>query len=188
MTPSMHASRFPSLRSLHAQSLGTLAHLALEQIDWDVTEPRDLTAALNKQQPRLASFTGETIELIGHCLEQETCQQLFDREATLQRLEAQENDELILEREVPFSCEIDQNLLNGIIDRLVLLNRSGSAVAAEVIDFKTDQFSGSALDAAEKHREQLESYRKAVSRTWGIEPTMIALRILLVRSGEVITL
>ena len=188
MTPSMHASRFPSLRSLHAQSLGTLAHLALEQIDWAVAEPRDLTAELKKQQPRLESFTGETLELIGHCLEQETCQQLFDRESTLQRLGAQEDDELILEREVPFSCEVDQNLLNGIIDRLVLLVRGGDAVAAEVIDFKTDQFSGSALDAAEKHREQLESYRMAVSRTWGIDPAMIALRILLVRSGEVITL
>jgi len=57
-----------------------------------------------------------------------------------------------------------------------------------VIDFKTDQIFSSARETAEKHRQQLESYRDAVSRTWGIDLDRISTRIALVRTGEVVSL
>ncbi|MDE0960005.1 MAG: UvrD-helicase domain-containing protein [Planctomycetota bacterium] len=187
-TPSQHAYWFPTEGSYRAQSLGTLAHLALEQIDWGVPKAKDLQAILKKEQPRLDRFANDTIELVDHCLGLDEVQQLFDPDATRLRLGFEEGDQLALEREVPFSCEVDNELLNGIIDRLVILERNSVAVAAEVIDFKTDRISSTAKEAVEKHREQLEYYRIAVSRTWAIDEQKIAMRILLVRSGEVVTL
>ena len=78
--------------------------------------------------------------------------------------------------------------MNGIIDRLVILKRDGRPMAAEVIDFKTDQINESSQQTAEKHADQMESYRLAVSSTWGIEPDRIDCRVLLVKSGELVTL
>jgi ATP-dependent exoDNAse (exonuclease V) beta subunit len=94
----------------------------------------------------------------------------------------------VLEREVPFCCNTGDDLLNGIIDRLVILERDGRPIAAEVIDFKTDQINESSQQTAEKHADQMESYRLAVSKTWGIETDRIDCRVLLVKSGELVTL
>ena len=143
---------------------------------------------LAREYPRLVQFIDEAVPLLRHALGEQGLQEILDREATGQRLGQQDGDQIVLEREVPFCCKLGEDVLNGIIDRLVILERNGQPIAAEVIDFKTDQISGSAQETADKHRDQLESYRSAVSRTWGIDPDRISTRIALIQNGAVVNL
>ncbi|MGE4618871.1 MAG: UvrD-helicase domain-containing protein [Planctomycetota bacterium] len=187
-SPSRQDYFFPTETSFRSKSLGTLAHHALETLEWSSQYPADLDQILATRHPRLAPYCKEAADLIRHALEQEELQSILDQTATGQRLGLQQGDQLILEREIPFSCEIQQEIVHGIIDRLVILIRNGQPMAAEVIDFKTDHVSDSAQATAQKHAEQLESYRTAVSMTWGIDHDNIETKIVLIRTGEVVNL
>jgi len=187
-SPSQHIALFPTEESFRARSIGTLTHNALEILDWSAELPADVEQLLVRQNPRLTEYIESSLQLLRPALEEDELVAILDRQATGVRLGEEEGDRLVLEREVPFSCQLDQELLNGIIDRLVILERNGKPIAAEVIDFKTDQIFSSARETAEKHRQQLESYRDAVSRTWGIDLDRISTRIALVRTGEVVNL
>jgi len=61
-------------------------------------------------------------------------------------------------------------LLNGSIDRLVLVRQSGRLTAAEVIDFKTDTVTNPTqlLELTEFYRPQLEAYKEAAERITGL--------------------
>ena len=186
-SPSKHTALFSSENSFRARSIGTLIHGALEALDWSAELPADIEQILASQHPRLSNDIEASLQILRAALDEDLVT-ILDRHATGVRLGLEDGDEIVLEKEVPFSCEMGADILNGIIDRLVILERNGQPIAAEVIDFKTDQISGSAQQTAEKHRDQLESYRSAVSRTWGIDPDSISTRIALVRSGEVVNL
>ena len=71
-------------------------------------------------------------------------------------------------RERPFAIRDGNAILNGKIDRLVLLYDGDHIVAADVVDYKSDMLSADdprAVDArAEIYRPQLEAYRLATSR------------------------
>lgn len=182
-SPSKHTAIFSTEEALRARSIGTLVHGALEVLDWNTELPADIEQILTRQNPRLSGDIEAALQILRSALDEDLIA-ILDRDATGVRLGQEEGDVLVLEKEVPYSCDSG----NGIIDRLVILEREGQPIAAEVIDFKTDQISGSAQETAEKHRHQLESYRSAVSSTWGIEPSSISTRVALVRSGEVVNL
>ncbi|MGE4631856.1 MAG: UvrD-helicase domain-containing protein [Planctomycetota bacterium] len=187
-SPSKHTAFFSTAKSSRARSIGTLAHFALELLDWNAELPPEMDQILAREYPRLVQFIDEAVPLLRHALGEQGLKEILDREATGQRLGQQDGDQIVLEREVPFCCKLGEDVLNGIIDRLVILERNGQPIAAEVIDFKTDQISGSAQETADKHRDQLESYRSAVSRTWGIDPDRISTRIALIQNGAVVNL
>jgi len=187
-TPSHSTSFFTTDDSFRARSMGTLAHLAMEQIEWGAEEPDQLREVMLKEEPRIQHFFDESIEIVRHALQQECVKDLFDLQSARNRLGCQEGDEIVAEREIPFSCEMDGALFSGIIDRLVLRFHDQLPVAAEVIDFKTDRIAGDAVETASRHREQLESYRQAVNTIWKIDPQQIDLKVVLIRSGDIVSL
>lgn len=187
-TPSQHSATFSSEASFRARSIGTLVHFAFEQLEWAADLPPDIEELLSREYPRLSPFIEETVKLLAEAVQERGLRATLDRTETEQRLGKCDGDQLVLEREVPFCCNNGDDLLNGIIDRLVILERDGRPIAAEVIDFKTDQINQSSQQTAEKHADQMESYRLAVSKTWGIETDRIDCRVLLVKSGELVTL
>ena len=92
-------------------------------------------------------------------------------------------------REHPFAIKDGDQILSGAIDRLVLIKRSGQLLAADILDFKTDELPAS--DAAalatrtDFYRPQLEAYRRAVAKLLRLKPEHIGARIVFLNSGIV---
>ncbi len=97
-----------------------------------------------------------------------------------------------VQNERRFAMREDDAVLTGFIDRLVLIQRDGAVVAADVTDYKTDAISkGSrpALEArVEYYRPQLAAYCRAVERFTGLASDRIAARLVFLEPGEVVDL
>jgi ATP-dependent exoDNAse (exonuclease V) beta subunit len=83
----------------------------------------------------------------------------------------------------------DGELMSGVIDRLVLLYHPTdySLLAADIIDYKTDDVSdrASVERRVDFYREQILAYRCAVSSLYRIPQSQISARLLFVNSGDV---
>jgi ATP-dependent exoDNAse (exonuclease V) beta subunit len=94
-----------------------------------------------------------------------------------------------VEQELPFLHRMTDGILQGYIDRLVLVEESGRVVAAEVLDFKTDYIDASdphALDDRVAHyRPQIDAYRTAVAARYGLNLDRISGKLLFLRLGVV---
>jgi ATP-dependent exoDNAse (exonuclease V) beta subunit len=88
-----------------------------------------------------------------------------------------------------FAIRDGDQLLTGFIDRLVLLEEAGQVVAAEIIDFKTDQFDGEdPQQLASKiafYTPQLRAYQRAVGQMTDCPPERIVATLLFVEAGIV---
>jgi len=92
-------------------------------------------------------------------------------------------------RERPFALREGDGILSGKIDRLVVLYDGDRAVAADLIDFKTDRVSAEepqSLEARVEHyRPQLEAYRRATARLLGLDEAQVSARLAFVEAGVV---
>lgn len=94
-----------------------------------------------------------------------------------------------VERELPFLHRVPDGILQGYIDRLVLVENSGRVEAAEVLDFKTDYIDESEPHALDDrvayYRPQIDAYRTAVASRYGLGLDHISGKLLFLRSGVV---
>lgn len=97
---------------------------------------------------------------------------------------------LRVERERSFVLLQSGELVQGTIDRLVLLSVHGRLVAADVVDFKTDRFAGERhawIEARRAHYgPQLHEYRNAVMSCFGLGSAQISTRLLLLEADAVV--
>jgi ATP-dependent exoDNAse (exonuclease V) beta subunit len=87
---------------------------------------------------------------------------------------------------VVWEREGKREVLNGTFDRVVVArDGKGKAVAAEVVDFKTDRFEGEKEknEREEYYRPQLEAYAEAVSKLTGLDREKVTTRIAWVWDG-----
>ncbi len=93
---------------------------------------------------------------------------------------------LDLWRERPFAVRVDDELLTGLFDRVVIdLDAAGKARTAALIDFKTDRLGErhEYLDAAvARYRPQVEAYRQALAVLLAMQPSRIAATLLFVEA------
>ena len=88
---------------------------------------------------------------------------------------------------VPAGDELE--LMEGVIDRLILVYKDGVLVAADIIDFKTDTVAKGELPVkVDFYKPQMAAYRRAVALQYGIELDQIATRLVFVGTGEVVNL
>jgi ATP-dependent exoDNAse (exonuclease V) beta subunit len=84
----------------------------------------------------------------------------------------------------------DGALIQGTIDRLVLVRENGRVVAADVVDFKTDRLNGDAQlwrrEKAEHYAGQLQEYRSAVRHITSTPQLPVSTRLLLLEDASVI--
>lgn len=96
---------------------------------------------------------------------------------------------LSVEPERPFVIKRNGALVQGTIDRLVLLEVNGQPVAADIVDYKTDRISGNQQKWVEEkvklYGSQLEEYRNAVSTCFGVPTAQISTRLLLLEPDVV---
>ena len=91
-----------------------------------------------------------------------------------------------------FAIREDDAILNGSIDRLVLIGDGRRTLAADVTDYKTDAIlpgDQSALQARiEFYRPQLAAYRRAVARFTRLPTEQIATRLVFLEPVAVVDL
>ena len=79
---------------------------------------------------------------------------------------------LRVENEMPFVRRVGDEIQEGFIDRLVLLERDGRVVAAEILDFKTDRVEAgdetTLRERTEHYRPQIEEYCRVVVGIYGL--------------------
>jgi ATP-dependent helicase/nuclease subunit A len=96
---------------------------------------------------------------------------------------------LIVRREIPFARLTSEGLQTGAIDRLVIEERDGAFVRAEVVDFKTNVLEADSVEQeALRYQPQLQAYRDAAAELLGIEPGLIAMKIVFLHVGRVVAL
>ena len=97
----------------------------------------------------------------------------------------------LVHRERAFAIRNGDQLLSGSIDRLVVITRGGEPIAAEVIDFKTDELAaGDSAALATKvafYRPQLDAYRNAAAQLLRLPPDRISARLVFLSAGVVQT-
>ncbi len=78
--------------------------------------------------------------------------------------------QFIVENERRISLIQDGQLIDGTIDRLVIVQSKGKPIAAEIIDYKTDRWEGRdnledwLRQRVSYHRPQMKAYTQVVSR------------------------
>lgn len=97
-----------------------------------------------------------------------------------------------VERERRFLVGDEEKFWNGSFDRVVWLGDGDRIVAADVIDFKTDDLKpGDEKALAERvahYKPQLDAYRQAAARIAGLAPERVAARLLFPIPGRVVEL
>lgn len=95
-----------------------------------------------------------------------------------------------VEQERPFVLKRNGAIVQGTIDRLVLLEKNGKLIAADIIDYKTDRLTGERdawiAQKVEHYGAQLEEYRSAVHICFGIPVDQISTRLLLLETDIVV--
>ncbi len=166
-----------------ALTRGTIVHSWFQMINW-LDEGRPDTAAL-RATVRDTDMTGLNIDnLITQFHE------MLDRPAVSRELaRSSYSADAKVFSEFPFAVLDEGKILSGAIDRLVLQFANDRAVSADVIDFKTDAVDHDDKNwfenRTEHYRPQLEAYRTAVAKNFGLADNDISLRLIYVSAGIV---
>ena len=145
-----------------ARDLGTRIHALFEQIGW----------LAPGAAPAFADADPADVRLVAGVLKNPRNRAFFERPAGA----------VELLREQAFEAVLDSRWLSGKIDRLHLeKDAAGRPVRARVLDYKTDRAPNPA-----RHRAQMNDYRQAVAKLFGIPPEQIVCTLLFVRTGDAI--
>ena len=181
------------LRLNHGSAMrrGTLVHAWLEQIDWledgipDDSMLRQVAAPLNTETLEV----NEEIEAFRRCLGLPNIHKILCQEYYGQVLS--ENLRLSVRQEQPIAVRLENQLLTGTIDRLVLVKNGDRPVAADVIDFKTDAIPANdtyRLQSLVQHYSpQIAAYCRAVARAFRMDSASITCRLVFLTAGVVVT-
>ena len=182
---------------------GTLWHAWFEQIEW--LDDDSAAGDPNDDRLRAIAFSiGHVANVDGELAEFRRVLSLPDVRRVLGRKAyddlrqlgfggpacaelARSKFDLRVHRERRFAVRDADALLNGSIDRLVLLERGGQVLAADVIDFKTDRLAGpdDLENKTRFYQPQIAAYRRAVGQLYHLEPGRITSRLVFVESGVV---
>ncbi|MFV0445837.1 MAG: UvrD-helicase domain-containing protein [Planctomycetaceae bacterium] len=208
VTPSQHGAS--SVRITDALSLerslgrnrGTLVHAWFEQVQWLDDGPPD--EAVLHRIARRVSAPGLDVD---HCLKDFQAmlrspdiawtlsrQAYLSAEgllaAVLASLSGESACTLRVQAERNFAVPLDNDIVRGAIDRLVLLDIDGTIAAADIVDYKTDQLDRLPPDEAARrlasYRTQLNLYRRAVAHMYDLPPDRVLARLAFVGARQVI--
>jgi ATP-dependent exoDNAse (exonuclease V) beta subunit len=201
-----HEARIVSLKNVFAKDesvgaiVGTLVHRWFEEITW-----LDEFAWNRKKMKSLALQTLSPKQM-----------PLVDVDELLDQMEGHLNlksvsDGLMLDRYCdwvstdgsPLTLQVtkerrllelvDDSLLRGTIDRLVIGYDHDQIIRAEILDYKTDAFHPKqsveawVRDRVEHHADQLRLYRRVLSQQFKIDPERVQLTLLLLSVDRAVT-
>ena len=158
-----------------AADLGSDIHRLLEAVTWLEDASDDPGRWVGPSD----HVSGEAVARVRAALRDESLRAALSREAMAKQWGP--DMELSVRREVSLAVPVQIRgrpvLIRGRIDRLVFGRRNGRVERCQVFDFKT----GRSEDAGEA---QLEAYRQAVSRQFGIDPGLVECVLVPVWASE----
>lgn len=169
-----------------ARDRGSVMHAMFECIEWideGMPHEADLRAVVQRIAPRRdATWADQQVSDFFAIAEQAAVR------AALSRPVESEGEGRIYP-EFPYARLVDGTIQRGFIDRLVVIQRDGTPIAAHILDFKTDDIPAARLaERAERYRRQLETYQAVVREVFGLEDRAISLQLLFVMPGELVSL
>lgn len=174
------------LRSINQDALdfGNLTHQLFEQITWwDEVEPDSYLQMLTDKRiawgDSLKSLLQQFSQLpdVNQVLTPDFYQAIPTFSGT---------DDLVVKVELPLTAIIEDKLIRGFADRIVLGLKNGQIVAADIIDFKTDALGDNHEQLDEKimyYRPQLAAYQSTVAQMFRIPESQVTTRLLFVTAG-----
>jgi ATP-dependent exoDNAse (exonuclease V) beta subunit len=178
---------------------GSVVHGWMEAVEWlegGLPEPGVRHALARREAPELSAealerFEAETWPWLQDRLARPGIQDALSLERAVRRWESVTPDpHLTVERELPFYLRLDDALVEGVIDRLVLVRAGrgdGPVLAAHILDYKTDAVGaddpGRLRERSEHYAPQLESYRVAVSRLYRVPVERVRATLLFLEPG-----
>ncbi len=178
-----------SARSDEAFGVGTFFHAWLAEIEWlDDGQPGDeklrrIAAGLRGE----IGSAGKDVE--GHIARFRKQLAAPTIKEALSRKSYPPGTDLTVWRERPFALRTENGILTGSMDRLVVVKNGGKIVAADVLDFKTDEIAaGDEQALAAKvnfYRPQVEAYREAAGKMLKLEPALVGARLVFLSAGMV---
>ena len=187
-----------------AREVGTLLHAWIEHFGWPAEAPSEsLLLEVAREYPLLADQHQQLLADFRRMVAAGAIAALLASPAAILPAELVATGlpagpaEPLLKREQAFALKDGIGMMQGVIDRLVIWQRDGVAVAAEVIDFKFDGVGtapGSAAGdnarlLAEKtlfYTPQLQAYRAAVAQIYRIDQRHVTARLVFMRSGSIV--
>jgi ATP-dependent exoDNAse (exonuclease V) beta subunit len=92
--------------------------------------------------------------------------------------------------ELPFCIRDGTKFWDGRLDRVVWIGNGERTVAADVLDFKTDDIKPgnetALLERVEHYRPQLEAYRHVVTKLANLAPERVAARLVFTVAGKIV--
>jgi ATP-dependent exoDNAse (exonuclease V) beta subunit len=171
---------------------GTILHTCFAEVTWmeDSQWQDQLPQRLQKLFPGRANLN-LLIDEFNRLLQTPSVTSLLHRTSYLSRVGPRIlANQLIFEaltatavNERPFAVRMDQAIVQGTIDRLVLIYEGDKLLAAEVIDYKTDDLPA-ADDAAierrvDEYKPQIQAYRRAVAQFTNLPQEKVFARLLM---------
>lgn len=210
--PSDHAPRQLPLHSVSSRddsgqagpegrARGTLMHAWFEQVRWldedqlpDVPELREIAhdsdiRQLGIPQDTVERMIQEFLQMLKHDVTVDALSRRSARERFRQQLPSVDAEQMTLRvfPERAFAWRREGRIVQGIIDRLTIVESSGQRLAAEVIDFKTDRLAGRLDDWIDwkksDYGSQLQDYRAAVAHCFGVPGDRVTTSLLMLDAG-----
>ncbi|MCA9193305.1 MAG: UvrD-helicase domain-containing protein [Planctomycetales bacterium] len=186
-----------SLQLALGTSYGTAMHILLEQVEWlekfnwdTVGLQRRLISRLDPEELRQIQ-PQQIIDEFGEILRLSSIRQLLSKSRYTSTFFGACPDSVTVENERPINAVIDGQIVLGTVDRLVVFYVDDLPFAAEIIEFKTDEFDPqlSLLWVDEKvaqYRQQLDMHARAVSQQWHIPLERVVVQLALLGVNQVI--
>jgi len=192
---SMRLDRLFSVNEMVGGVVGSALHACFEQVQWledfswDEERLRSaIRRALTPEQLRHISVEQQLVEF-QRLLQLPAIRQSLSRERYQCEWWGKVPDRIEVENERRISLVFENQLIDGCIDRLVLLSQQGRLVGAEIIDYKTDQrdlkeeLHSWQKRRVEYHRPQLQTYAKVVSSMMSLPLDKIECSLVLLSAG-----
>jgi len=179
---------------------GSLLHACFEPIQWLDTPQQvsdlsrsSLVDRLQKMVPGTAQV-GRAVDRFFELLQQPNLRQLFSSAATREKFVVDPQSVLEVRTEQRLAVLLDpgssvhaDSIIQGTIDRLVIVREGTQAIAAEITDFKVDHINEDNLaDRIKFYRPQIRAYREAIREMYGLADSQIATQLVFVQSGHVV--
>jgi ATP-dependent exoDNAse (exonuclease V) beta subunit len=180
------AKRVPleDLLRLDSQKLqmGSILHALFEHILWidgGVPGERALCEVAMAKGAGACEAEQAVCEFMGMIKQPEV------RKALLRSTYTENGQTVTVHRELPFALRDGNKLVSGVMDRVVVRKSEESVVDVEVLDYKTDGLGEETLsEKVERYRKQIEVYKWAAMKLFGVDESHVSARLLFVRAGK----
>jgi len=185
--------------ALTGRQRGIVLHRLYQDLEWIDTKTRLPDKIPDNQFLAASDPSGQPAILVAEFKRQIALPQtaaLLNRTSYLNhvRTEFLKPDHTLLEalevrvkNEFPLVASLGTEMVEGFVDRLVLIYEGSRLIAAEIVDYKTDEIPAEAASKLAQHYgDQLWRYRDGLAVQLGLERTSIHGRIAFVFPGVVI--